>query len=224
MRGNYFQVFKHLIPVNSRNETWGPYEPVWDWLGMMFLGMALFMIGFFSGTLPASVYRLTLIVGYGLGIPIGYIFFKNTFANFGNMSVMVDSWRVPYWAVYDLRRILLCLGHASLLILVLKSKAVPWLMKSLGCVGQMAFSNYLMQSLFCTFIFFGYGFGYYHKLKFHQLYFVVGSVWVFQMIFSVIWLHYFRFGPFEWLWRSLTYWKKQPMLIARKQESSIDIS
>jgi uncharacterized protein len=36
------------------------------------------------------------------------------------------------------------------------------------------------------------------------------------MIFSVIWLQYFRFGPFEWLWRSLTYWKKQPMLIHKK--------
>jgi uncharacterized protein len=40
---------------------------------------------------------------------------------------------------------------------------------------------------------------------------VVGAIWVFQVIFSNIWLHYYRFGPFEWVWRSLTYWHKQPM-------------
>jgi uncharacterized protein len=219
MQGNYFQVFKHLIPINSRSETWGSYEPIWDWLGMMFLGMALLGLGYFSGNLPASVYRLILLVGYGLGIPIGYIFFKNTYPNFLNFAGFVDNWRVPYWAAYDLRRVLLCFGHASLLILVFRSKLVPWLMKSLACVGQMAFTNYLVQSLVCTFFFFGYGFGYYHKLRFHQLYYVVGAVWIFQMIFSVIWLQYFRFGPFEWLWRSLTYWKKQPMLINKKTVS-----
>jgi hypothetical protein len=43
------------------------------------------------------------------------------------------------------------------------------------------------------------------------LYYVVAAVWVFQVIFSAIWLKYFQFGPLEWVWRSLTYWKKQPM-------------
>ena len=85
-------------------------------------------------------------------------------------------------------------------------------MKALASVGQMAFSNYLMQSIICTLIFNGYGFSYYNKLAFHQLYYVVFAVWIFQLIFSTIWLNYFRFGPFEWVWRSLTYWKKQPML------------
>ena len=69
-----------------------------------------------------------------------------------------------------------------------------------------------MQSIICTLIFHGYGFNQYDRLAFHQLYYVVAAVWIFQLIFSAIWLSYFRFGPFEWLWRSLTYWKKQPML------------
>jgi uncharacterized protein len=88
---------------------------------------------------------------------------------------------------------------------------VPWLMKALSNVGQMAFSNYLMQSIICTWFFFGYGFEFYGKLHYYQLYYAVFSVWIFQLIFSSVWLKYFRFGPFEWLWRSLTYWKKQPM-------------
>jgi uncharacterized protein len=68
-----------------------------------------------------------------------------------------------------------------------------------------------MQTVFCTFYFFGYGLGNYQKLSFHQIYYVVAAIWLFQLIISPIWLKYFRFGPFEWLWRSLTYWKKQQM-------------
>jgi uncharacterized protein len=96
-------------------------------------------------------------------------------------------------------------------MLIFKSRIMPWLMKALANVGQMAFTNYLMQSIICTWFFYGYGFGYYGKLKFHEVYYVVLIVWIFQLIVSSIWLTYFRFGPFEWLWRSLTYWRKQPM-------------
>ena len=52
-----------------------------------------------------------------------------------------------------------------------------------------------------------------------QLFYVVAAVWVIQIIWSHIWLRYFRFGPLEWLWRSLTYWKKQPF---KKNSSSTD--
>ncbi len=76
----------------------------------------------------------------------------------------------------------------------------------------MAFTNYLMQSIICGLIFFGVGFGMYGRLQHYELYYVVGAVWVFQIIFSHVWMYYFRFGPFEWAWRSLTYWKLQPML------------
>ena len=79
-------------------------------------------------------------------------------------------------------------------------------------VGQMAFTNYLMQSIICGFIFYGIGFGMYAQLQRYEVYYVVGVVWLLQIVYSHIWMHYFRFGPFEWLWRSLTYWKRQPMM------------
>ena len=81
----------------------------------------------------------------------------------------------------------------------------------LRAVGQMALTNYLMQSVLCTLFFFGYGLGFYERLAFHQLYLVVFAVWVLQLAYSPIWLRHFRFGPVEWLWRSLTYWQAQPM-------------
>ena len=56
-----------------------------------------------------------------------------------------------------------------------------------------------------------YGFGLFSKLQRYEIYYVVAAIWLFQTITSHIWLRYFRFGPFEWAWRSLTYLKKQPM-------------
>jgi uncharacterized protein len=63
----------------------------------------------------------------------------------------------------------------------------------------------------CAILFSGFGFGLYAKLERHQLYYIVFSIWVFQLIMSPIWLRNFQFGPLEWGWRSLTYMKKQPM-------------
>ena len=91
------------------------------------------------------------------------------------------------------------------------------LLTMLARVGQMAFTNYLSQSIFCVLIFYGFGFGYFGKMERYQIYIVVGGIWLFQLVFSTIWLKYFLFGPFEWVWRTLTYWKKQPMRRVSKE-------
>ena len=82
-----------------------------------------------------------------------------------------------------------------------------------GC-RRMALSNYLAQTIICTTLFYGYGFGLFGKLDRFQLVGVVIAIWAFQLWYSPIWLRYFRFGPFEWLWRTLTYGKIQPMRAA----------
>ena len=211
--GSYSTIFSYWIPMNADSETWGLYHQwFWDGLTMMFVGMALFGLGFFSNKLSTSTYVMTLLIGYGIGIPLGYIAFKQGLVSqFSDYVGYIDRYRISPDLLYDFRRGLQALGHASLLILIYRSKLVPWLMRALANVGQMAFTNYLVQSIICTWFFYGYGFGFYNKLQFHQLYYVVFSVWIFQLIVSSIWLRYFRFGPFEWVWRSLTYWKKQPM-------------
>jgi uncharacterized protein len=210
MRSGYTTVFAYFVDRNAGFETWLLYHGLWDMISMMFIGMALLRLGFFSNKLSTSTYGMALLIGYGVGIPIGWIFFSKGVAN-TNIGAYLDAYRVPHWALYDIRRVLLALGHASLIMLIYRSKIVPWFMKVMANVGQMAFTNYLVQSIICTLIFHGYGLDYYNRLKFHQLYYIVGGVWVLQMIYSYIWLRYFRFGPFEWLWRSLTYWKFQPM-------------
>ena len=216
MRSDYATIFTYFIPQNSNGEAWGTYHGIWDMLGMMLIGMGLFMIGFFSNKLSTSTYSMSLLIGYGIGIPIGWVYFSRGWGGFVNFPLYVDTFRAPHWMLYDLKRLLLAVGHASLIMLVFRSKVIPWLMKGLANVGQMAFTNYLMQSIICTIFFYGYGFGNFNKLRFHELYYVVGAVWIFQLIFSAIWLQFFRFGPFEWVWRSLTYWKAQPMKVKAK--------
>ena len=95
-------------------------------------------------------------------------------------------------------------------MLLLPLKILYWLWKALSSVGRMAFSNYFMQSIICTLFFYGYGFGYFGRLSQMELYFFVAELWLVQIVFSVIWLRYFNYGPVEWLWRWLTYGKRFP--------------
>ncbi|WP_245826251.1 DUF418 domain-containing protein [Spirosoma rigui] len=211
MRSGYGTVFMHLLPENSSAETYYTYYGSWDMLLMMFLGMALLNWGFFTNKLPTSTYVITLLIGYGIGLPVSWFYVTSQVDWIQHTGPFVDNYRTIPFQVYDIRRVLLALGHASLLLLVYRSQVVPWLMRALTAVGQMAFTNYLMQSIICTLFFHGYGLGYYGKLSYYELYYVVAGVWIFQLILSPVWLQYFLFGPFEWLWRSLTYWKRQPM-------------
>lgn len=210
MRGSYGDVFAAQLPASTGGEVNYTYHGLWDILCMMFIGMALLKMGFFSNRWSGSGYALTLLVGYGVGIPLGYQYFHGFELLVKDIGKYLDNYTVQHQQLYDIRRVLLCMGHVSLIMLLYRSGLLNWLMRALANVGQMAFTNYFMQTVFCTFFFFGYGLGYYNKLRFHQLYYVVFAIWIFQLIISPIWLRYFKFGPFEWLWRSLTYWKKQP--------------
>ena len=83
----------------------------------------------------------------------------------------------------------------------------------------MAITNYLMHSAIALVLFVL--MGWYGQLQRHQLYYVVFAIWAFQLIFSPLWLRYFKFGPVEWLWRSLTYVKLQPMRRAPKPRQPV---
>ena len=77
----------------------------------------------------------------------------------------------------------------------------------------MALTNYLAQSVICLFVFTGAGLGLFGYLQRYQLYYVVLAIWIVELAWSPIWLANFRYGPMEWLWRSLTYWRLYPLRI-----------
>ncbi len=85
----------------------------------------------------------------------------------------------------------------------------------IGRVGQMALSNYVLQSIVCSLIFSGYGLGLYEKVGPAGQWGIVFALYLLQIPFSVWWLGRFQYGPLEWVWRSLTYGQKQPFLNQR---------
>lgn len=80
-------------------------------------------------------------------------------------------------------------------------------------VGRMALTNYVLQSVVCSLLFNGYGFGLYESVGAARLWGFTFAIYLCQIPLSVWWLSRFQFGPLEWLWRSLTYGKRQPFLI-----------
>jgi hypothetical protein len=83
----------------------------------------------------------------------------------------------------------------ALLMILCKAGALRWLTSRLAAIGQTALSNYVFQSVVCTLVFTGYGFGLYGRLERYQLYYVVAGCWAMSLAGSPIWLKHYRFGP-----------------------------
>ena len=180
----------------------------WDVLLFMFLGMAFFKMGILTGQAPSKIYWWMLIVGLGLGLFLSYLqMLENVKYQYNNFEYSKHA-SISY---YQLHRALRSLGLFAAIMLLYKSGLFKWLFALMRPVGQMAFTNYLMQSFICGLFFNSMGFGMYGQLQRIEIYYVVAAIWLFQIIFCNIWLRYYRFGPFEWAWRSLTYWKKQQL-------------
>ena len=81
----------------------------------------------------------------------------------------------------------------------------------LASVGRMALTNYVLQSLLCSLLFNGYGFGLYNQVSPLAGLELTVLIFLLQIPLGVWWLRRFRFGPLEWLWRSLTYGQRQPL-------------
>ncbi|NQZ11712.1 MAG: DUF418 domain-containing protein, partial [Algicola sp.] len=111
-----------------------------------------------------------------------------------------------YWG-----SILTTLGYIGMIILAINQGVAKGLQQRLAAVGQMAFSNYIFHSLLCTFIFYGHGLGLFGEWQRSSQLLLVLSIWVLQLWYAPLWLKNYRFGPLEWLWRSLTYWQRQTM-------------
>lgn len=107
--------------------------------------------------------------------------------------------------------LLMCLGYLAWVLRGLESPDVARYLNWLAPAGRMALTNYLVQSIVCTLVFYGYGLGFFdHLPRLWQVPFALGLFTV-QVLYSQWWLQRFRFGPAEWLWRSITYWQLQPM-------------
>ena len=109
---------------------------------------------------------------------------------------------------------LVALAYAATILLLLRHEAPSRALGLLAPLGRMALTNYLVQSVVMTFIYNGYGLGLYNRVGPFAGTLMGLALFALQIPFSIWWLKRFRFGPMEWIWRCLTYWKVQPFRIA----------
>lgn len=174
-------------------------------LTMFFFGMYLWKTGIFTHTTEnlARVRKITLIAlliaipGLILAI-VGKLFFNGA-----------DSpWYFLQFAGLFISGPTLSVFYVMSLLLVLENKQrLTRVARFLQPVGKMALSNYLIQTILCTFIFYGYGLGLFGKIgPFYGILITIG-IYALQILYSYYWMKKFQFGPMEWLWRRLTYGK-----------------
>jgi len=178
----------------------------WRASGLMLVGMAFYKLGILTAKRSGAFYTRGLLIGCTLGLMIsGYGMKTNFDANFSFEYSMYLGSQWNYWG-----SLFMSFGYICGIMLIAKSNILPWLRDRLAAVGQMALTNYIMQSVLGVLIFWGVGLGLCGKFERWEQFLVVIGVWVLQVLWSRPWLNKYRFGPLEWLWRSLTYMKRQP--------------
>jgi uncharacterized protein len=207
-RGGWIDQMAHRAPTFLEFQImvlmiWG----AWRAGGLMLIGMGLHKLGVFSARRSSSFYAVLVALGAVVGLPtVAFGVYNNLGVEFDVRYSFFFGWQFNYWG-----SILVSLGYVGLVMLICKGGHLAGLTSRLAAVGRMAFTNYLLHTIICTTIFYGHGFGLFGRVERLGQLAIVVAIWVFQLIVSPIWLRHFRFGPFEWLWRTLTYMKLQPM-------------
>ncbi len=176
------------------------------WIFAMFcIGAALLKLDIFAPHRRPWLTKMALL-GWGLGVPIITLctFFG---ASSGSVpaAVLAGFANVPASSA-------IALATFAAIALLATNDATARFTKPFANIGRLGLSNYLLQTVICTAIFYYWGLGLFDSLTRIERCGVVVGVYVFQLIVSALWLQVFRIGPMEWLWRTCTYLKPQAML------------
>lgn len=178
-----------------------------DTLGFMLLGMAMLKGGFLTGDWSRANYVATAQHCFLIGIPpMAALALWVLWSGFDTLTTFgaVFAWSFPF-------RIPLTVGFAALIFALIAGRTPGPFLTRVEAAGRMALSNYLGTSILMTAIFYGWGLGLFASVPRAQVYAFVLPVWALMLLWSRPWLTRFRYGPVEWLWRSLTLGRPQPM-------------
>ncbi|MFT4866058.1 MAG: hypothetical protein ACI8RE_002254 [Ilumatobacter sp.] len=172
-------------------------------LGLMLIGVGLFRLGFVQGNASQATYLRVAVWGFGIGVPLSTAgLLMNTSTDWAGSSAFSGH------AISTFGTVPMAFGYLSLIVL--------WAGRNLGgfrarfqAVGRMALTNYLTQTIIGVAVF-TIALGSIDVSRTFVLVFVI-AVWMLQLAWSPWWLARFRFGPFEWAWRSATYRSRQPL-------------
>lgn len=208
--------FAEILTTNLGGLIVGRYPELF-FTGRFFRVLAMFLIGLYisKNMIYARVQehlpliRKVLIWGAVIGIPCNIILANSmkTEAYFnleptGIIQPLVYAFGVPALSLF----------YAAAITLLYQGSVGKKILGIFRPVGQLALTNYLMQSVICVFIFMSYGLGLTARVGPLHLCLIALGIYTAQVIFSHVWIRYFQFGPMEWLWRTLTYKRRQTFL------------
>lgn len=175
--------------------------------------LAMFLFGLYAGKIgifkPNTPYQTMIkkirLITFLFSIPL-----VSLLAIFKLDLIDLGIYReIAIQLVTSLSGLTLCFFYISSITLLLRKKTWQKLLRPLGYTGQMALTNYISQTLISVFIFLG--LDYFGKVSLVTGTLICLVVYLFQVVFSYVWLQNYKYGPLEWLWRSLTYGYFQPM-------------
>jgi len=188
-----------------------------------FTSFAMFLIGMYAGRYgllryplrPSPLIKRVMLTAFPIWLLLGIL------TTYGP-QVLGPLYFKIHWKVLSLAWTLHApagsLFYVST-ILFLFTRYPQWVqtLAPLGSLGRMGLTSYLTQSVVGTFLYYGYGFGLRTTLGFLASVLLAAVIFALQIAFSRWWLRRFRFGPCEWLWRSMTYGSLQPMKRERSE-------
>lgn len=205
--GSYAEILRLRAVDALEDATTGVTLNFFETIPLMLIGMGLFRAGLFTDAGLRARWRklawLGAILGAGMLFLIGFYLLRQGFPIFQTQLAFFGA-----TLVFNLP---LLLGAILLLTDWSVSLSASWLGERLEMAGRMAFSNYIGTSLVMMLVFQGWAGGLYGQMHRAELLLVVAMGWAMMLTFSRLWLAKFRYGPLEWLWRCLTYWRRFPI-------------
>jgi len=176
-------------------------------IGVMMIGMALYKMGFFTLGWSFLRYVVTGGVALAIGLAGSYYATSQMLAVEFDPLLLAAPQSAQFWA-----SLFHAFGYSALIMAIAKVPFLGLIRRPFAAAGQMALTNYLMCSIIGAVLYYGPpGLGRIGAVSYLEQATTVIAIWIAILIWSPIWLALFRYGPFEWLWRSLTYWKPQSM-------------
>lgn len=195
--GSWVDALRTRAPATFMAQVSGAFFMPTLW-GIMVTGMGLTKLGILTGersTRYHATLGLALVI---IGAPITYFLYQW-------VQTTTDMPGLVWQSIAQFVGLPLALGYSQLVVAMTRVRWFSLVTKGLANVGRMALTNYLLHTLIMTTLMYGYGFGLFASIEYPELFSLIGAVWIFNFLFSAVWLRYFAQGPMEWLWRRMTY-------------------
>lgn len=204
--------FLTVLKTNFHNIIWRWYDFIpsgrpFKILALFLLGSYLYSSGYFEEKVGKwKTWLLWLVLGVGFSV------MAMTFK--GGVSAYSKSWsNILYKLIHEIGQVTLALSYISLLAILLKKFPKLYLWDALKAYGRMSLTSYIGHTILGVIAFYPIiGFSYHGSLSLENIFYVGAAILAFQILFSMLWFRWFKFGPIEWAWRCLTYKKLFPIL------------